>query len=76
MADFKIHYDDRIYTMFLESSQVLTETIEVKVIMYGTVYNIFKDKQTGTWNNHIGKFELAKGLLLCVGNRLEEHLNI
>jgi len=76
MTNFKIHYDDRIYTMFLESSQVNAETVEVKVIMYGTVYHIYKDKIANTWNNHIGKFELAKGLLSSVGTTLEEHLNI
>lgn len=76
MVDFKIEYDDRIYTMFLESSQVVENTIEVKVIMYSTVYNIYKDKKNNTWHNHISKFELSEGLLNAIGSRLDQHLGI
>jgi len=76
MTDFKIHYDDRTYTMFLESSQVNADTVEVKIIMYKTVYAIFKDKTSNTWNNHISKFEIAKGLLTCIGSKLDEYLNV
>lgn len=76
MTDFKVEYDNRFYTMFLEDSQVSPETVEVKVIMYNTVYNIYKDLSTNTWKNHISKFELGEGLLNAIGKTLEGHLNI
>ncbi|WP_207426292.1 hypothetical protein [Pedobacter sp. SYSU D00535] len=76
MIDFKVEYDDRIYSVFLDSSHVTPETVEVKVVLYSTIYNIYKKKDTNTWHNHISKFELSKGLLEAIGARLEEHLKI
>ena len=77
MTDFKVEFENRFYTVFLESS-VLTnpEVVDVKIIMYCTVYNIFKDKRNNTWNNHISKFELSKGLLEAIGHRLDEFLKL
>lgn len=74
MRDFKVEFENRIYTMFLESSNVTSETIEVKLIIYNTPYSIYKRKATNSWHNHISKFELGKGLLLAVGEKLDEFL--
>ncbi|WP_207533214.1 hypothetical protein [Desertivirga arenae] len=76
MTDFKVEFENRFYTTFLESSEVTPERVEVKVIMYGTVYAIWKDKNTGKWNNHISKFELSLGLLKAVGEKLDELLKL
>ena len=76
MTDFKVEFENRIYSVFLDSSVVTPDTVEVKVILYSTVYNIYKKKETNTWHNHISKFELAKGLLDAIGAKLESHLNI
>ncbi len=76
MTDFKVVNEDRIYTMFLESSQVGQDTVEAKVIMYSTVYNIYKTKEDNTWHNHISKFELSPGLLKAVGAKLDEYLKL
>jgi hypothetical protein len=74
MTDFKVEFENRFYSTFLESSVVTPERIEVKVILYGTVYPIYKDKATGEWHNHIGKFELGLGLLTAMGQKLDEIL--
>ncbi|MBC7914722.1 MAG: hypothetical protein H7Y07_11450 [Pyrinomonadaceae bacterium] len=76
MTDFIVEFDFRKYTMFFESSTVTPDTIEVKVIMYSTVYHIYKDKTTKVWQNHPGKFELSKGLLEAVGHKLDNFLQI
>ena len=76
MADFKIEFENRFYTTFLESSEVTDDRVEVKIIMYNTVYLIWKDKQTGKWHNHLSKFELSKGLLEAVGAKMDEVLNL
>jgi len=75
MADFKIEFENRFYTTHLESSEETEETIEVKLIMYSTAYNIWKDKKTGTWRNHLSKFELSEGLLKAAGNKVDEVLS-
>lgn len=74
MQDFKVEFENRTYTMFLESSNTTAETLDVKIIMYNTPYAIYKDKATNTWNNHISKFELGKGLLQAIGEKLDEFL--
>ena len=76
MTDFKIEYAQRIYTTFLESSEVTADRVEVKIIMYSTVYAIYKDKGTGLWHNHLSKFELSSGLLEAVGAKLDDFLNL
>jgi len=76
MTDFKVVNEDRTYTMFLESSQVGPDTVEARVIMYSTVYNIYKTKENNTWHNHISKFELSPGLLKAVGAKLDEYLKL
>lgn len=74
MKDFKVEFEFRNYTMFLESSNATPETLDVKVIMYNTVYHIYKDKATNTWHNHISNFQLGKGLLQAVGDTLDDFL--
>lgn len=74
MTDFSVEYENRFYNTFLDSSVVTPERIEVKVIMYSTVYPIYKDRATGEWHNHIGKFELGRGLLDALGAKLDEIL--
>jgi len=76
MTDFKVEFENRFYTTHLESSEVTADRVEVKVIMYSTVYQIWKDKQTGEWHNHLSKFELSKGLLDAVGAKVDELLNL
>jgi hypothetical protein len=75
VRDFKVDFENRIYTMFLESSNASADTIEVKVIMYSTLYSIYKNKATNSWHNHISKFELGKGLLSAIGEKLDEFLS-
>jgi hypothetical protein len=74
MRDFIVEYEFRKYFAFLESSVATPERLDVKFIMYKTEYFIYKDKATNTWNNHAGKFELSKGLLSAVGEKLDEFL--
>ncbi len=72
MEDFKIDFENRIYTMSLESSNVTADTIDVKIIMYKTTYSVFKNRTTNTWHNNISKFELGKGILKEIGKTLDE----
>ena len=76
MSDFKVYYDNRIYSAFVEKTSVINPgTLEAKIIMYGTTYTIIKDQNTGTWNNaESNKLKISKGLLGCLGSQLEEHL--
>jgi hypothetical protein len=76
MTDFKVEFENRFYTTFLESSEVSADRVEVKIIMYSTVYAIWKDKNTGQWHNHISKFELSLGLLKAVGEKLDDFLKL
>lgn len=76
MKDFKVDFENRIYTMSLENSTVTADTIEVKLIIYNTHYLIYKNKATNSWHNHISKFELGKGLLYAAGEKLDEILAV
>lgn len=76
MSDFKVYYDNRIYSAFVEKTSVINpDILEAKIIMYGTTYTIIKDKNTGNWDNsESNKLKISKGLLECLGTQLEEHL--
>ena len=77
MTDFKVEFENRFYTVFLESSTATSaEIVDVKIIMYNTVYNIYKNRTNNTWHNHISKFELSKGLLSAIGAKLDAYLKI
>ena len=74
MTDFKIEYSERLYATFFESSEVIDGRLEAKVIMYSTVYRIWKDLTTGEWHNHISKYEFSPGLLAATGAKIDEYL--
>ena len=74
MKDFVVECEFRKYFTFLESSVATPERLEVKVIMYKTVYSIYKDKATNTWHNHASGFEMSPNLLTAMGETLDGFL--
>ncbi len=74
MRIYKIDFENRIYTMAIESSDKVNDKIEVKLVMYNTTYLLYKDISSNTWHNHNSNFQLSKGLLHVVGAKLDEVL--
>jgi hypothetical protein len=76
MTSFKVEFENRHYTTFLDNSEVTEDRVEVKVTMYSTAYLVWKDRKTGEWHNHVSKFELSAGLLKALGETLNEMLKV